>query len=284
MWENKPFTLDLQLCSSVSMKILLLAAALLFPSVTQAHNNLFFPGDAYFSSEWRVGGFDVNKSSMSLSYKRLSNMFMLCGYAGCESLDVTNISMACRKNLETVNSLLIKKHVAAAKDGGDYVESEKSTRPHERLKSREIPYKYFDLFIYNRDYNYTTHGIGYKFNEDWGTLQTDAMKRRHAIYDGIGRVTWDFQYAKVVPGLKLQSVPKNLEAGMGVKEPLEGSASDFSFVIVVANHVESQSVAPIWGLEKEDSKKGVKLAFYVVDDRIRYFEAIERKIVEKPWK
>ena len=114
-----------------------------------AHNNLFFPGDAYFSSEIDGESPRAEKDSMLLSYERLTGSSADCGYAGYESLKINKIPAQMAQNLAGVRAIVARELGAGAKP---------------------VP-----LLVYNRDFPLSSP-FGLKYNEHWREVQVDEAK------------------------------------------------------------------------------------------------------------
>jgi len=253
------------------MKYIVLALLFLCAPLASAHNNLFFPGDAYFSTTWQMKKLELKDKSLTFGYFRLSQVFMACGYAGCSNLQVNELPDNYVANLKKANELLEKKykHLATI---DTYKEADKTP--------------YFRAFIYNKNYDFAKLGIGYKFNENWAKLQTENAKRGHAIYDGVLSTIFDWEHAAEVPGLSLTKKPKSLEAFMGVEEAIEGNAKDYSIVIVLGNYLdeiaEDKMNKDFGQKRKADKKEPDAFQFLVIDDKIRLFTRThEGKLVSK---
>ncbi len=253
------------------VSICLLAISL----VSQGHNNLFFPGDAYFSSEWKFGQFDEEDElkSIELRYSRLSLGIMACGYAGCEKLKIEGLSLMYQNNLKKVNELLLNEYKALASKRNVYVDDKKEIN------------RFFRLLVYNKDYDFKERGLAFKYNEDWARIQKVEAKRRHAIYDGVGgkySVLKDWEGSSKVKGLKTTHMPKDLTPEMGVEEAVKGNAADYVFIIPLSNTIDRM----MEGDEEETytiAGKGKKpielLRFIVVAEKIQLYE----KLPENKW-
>ena len=193
--------------------LLLVSSSLL----VSAHNNLFFPGDAFFSST--VGLDDsFKKKEVSLQYEPVSGTPMACGTAGCHTLKVKNISAQMQTNLEKVNKLVHGKYMKQS------------------AEDRELN-KFFHILVYNRNTDVTKMVLGNRYNEDWASLQTEKAKKGHAMYPGFTEkdlIINDWMLAKKIKGLSLTKGPKTLDAEDGVEEAIEVEAKDIVFVYVVA--------------------------------------------------
>lgn len=202
------------------MKLLLVL--ILTSTICGAHNNLFFPGDCYFSSALTQQGAAKLKteSEVSLSYTRYSKMFMSCGYAGVRNASIIKTPATTLSNLQkTLLDLFTNE--------ADKARILKHTDKHE---------KYFPLFIYNKDFDFTTYPVALKFNEHFATEQTEKAKRSHVIDDRVDSLALksiDDTHAKKVSPLVVEEIPADLTAFMGVKEPIIIDGSKIVFVILL---------------------------------------------------
>ena len=70
-------------------------------SSARAHNNLFLPGDAFYSAKFGEGFFEAQKDRevLALPYHRFYGDFMKCGYAGYENFRITGVSPRRRSSM-----------------------------------------------------------------------------------------------------------------------------------------------------------------------------------------
>lgn len=203
------------------MKILVAIFVLTVSSV-QAHNNLFFPGDAYFSAAFtkdliaKIGKND----GFVIPYHRYSKSFMACGYAGLSNAGISKLPEATQQNLKETLEQLFKEEADKAR-----------TRETDKGKL-----KYFPVLIYNKDFNFKKFPVGLKFNENFKSEQIEKAKRAHAVDDRVESKElrqFDDKYAKVVRALDVQKIPKDLTAFMGVNEPIKIDGSKILFVVLL---------------------------------------------------
>ncbi|MGI9244694.1 MAG: hypothetical protein ACR2RV_28080, partial [Verrucomicrobiales bacterium] len=209
----------------------LLAASLSGSAV--AHNNLFFPGDAYFSAELSrdplkaVGGAG---GELALEYHRYAGDFMACGYAGYENLIVRGLSEAMSNHLQTVHTML-------------EMFSPGPTRGADAKDLKEGHQTGFPMFVYNRDFPLSSP-FGVKYNEAWAEEQTGEAMMRHAIYDDLGGIDFVIDdwasAAEIAPlGIADGRAPMVTELGETgiVRKPVEIDAGRVQIVILAAADV-----------------------------------------------
>ncbi len=218
-----------------------------------AHNNLFLPGDAFFSARFDEDLFDKQKDSkrLDLPYHRFYGKFMACGYAGYENLAVGAISPKVAENLRKVHTKLFKEF----RNGALKAPLDKNAKP------------YFPLLVYNRNYP-LAYPIGLKYNEDWAKDQVEDAGKGHAIYDDIGDTNLliaDWASADEISPLAIDMdrppYPEKTEEGGGVvREPVESAAEGLKFVILAGDDI----------LRFAQRKAG--LTFFVVSEKIQRYQ------------
>ena len=208
-----------------------------------AHNNLFFPGDAYFSSELKPDSFEDGSVEKGLPfvYERLVGTTAKCGYAGYENLLVKNLSQ------RVLDHLLMVQKIAFPK-GSE--------------KAKSLP-----LFIYNRDFPLSSP-FGVKYNEHWQEIQIGEAALPYAIYDELGGsdfVIDDWASAKDIPPLAIADkrapmVKPDGETGV-VETALEIDGTKVMFVILLGGDGEVRRFA----------KREEGLVFFVVTEQLRRY-------------
>jgi hypothetical protein len=192
---------------------------LLFALPLRAHNNLFLPGDAFFTSmvtidmveKWRPGPVTVH-------YSRLSGIGYLCGYLGYGEATIADVNQATIDGvLDTLRQM--------EKEGRGYREGETAD-------GRKI--RWFRIFLYQRDCNLESMRIGLRYNEHWATIQRGHASEDHVLYDeigGAGAILENWQSCELVRGLT-HTATKAVSAGEG-RDSLEISlkAADIKFVV-----------------------------------------------------
>ena len=201
----------------------LLSVLILFSAVSiHAHNNLFFPSDAYFSSsvtkEFPTSISDTN--SIQLSYVRYSEMFMFCGYAGCRNAKIVHVPDETIKNLESTIPQLF----------------EVKPRKFWHFRKNPTPPESLPILIYNKDFDFEEFPVGLKFNEFFKEEQINLAKKHHAIDD---RPTlnsireYDTLHAAKIRPLDVDYIPEDLSDFMEVENPIVVNGSNVVFVILL---------------------------------------------------
>ncbi|MFT4548067.1 MAG: type II secretion system protein G [Pseudoalteromonas tetraodonis] len=227
------------------MKLIIQAAAfvLLALSHAPAHNNLFFPGDAFFSSTFGPGFLagESLEEGLGLTYERHVGTTAKCGYAGYEHLLVKNVSPRFSANLLTVCELLF---------------------PAGTVKASPLP-----LFVYNRGFPLGSP-FGIKYNEHWQQIQVGEAGLPYAIYDELGGADFiidDWASAKDIAPLAIADgrapmVKPDGETGV-VEKPLEIDASKVMVVILSGGEGEVHRFA-----QRQEG-----LVFFVVTERLQRY-------------
>ena len=142
-----------------------------------ANNNYFLPGDAFFyfeieQKEWKE--FKTGKESV-WTYDRPEHLpSMLCGYFGCQKIDLASLSKDYRKRfIEAVDSV---RQTFPAKQ----VEKEFPGFGAPIKKTIEI--NKIRVFVYNRSFDFSQQHIGLKYNESWPD-SAPASHRPHFQFD-----------------------------------------------------------------------------------------------------
>ena len=239
------------------MKRRLLAATFLALLVSSApgHNNLFFPGDAFFSTKFDRGfmGERAAPGTLSLDYERFVGTTAKCGYAGYEKLSIKQVP---DKMLGNLNGL--HKFVFGAGGGA------------------RVP---LPLFVYNRDFPLSSP-FGVKYNERWQEVQVEEAKLERAIYDELGGAEFiidDWASAKDIAPLAVGAgrapmVKPDGQTGV-VEQALEIEASEVMLVVLVGGDAEVVRFA-----RREEG-----LVFFVVTEEVRRYR-FDRKGVAMPQK
>ena len=252
------------------MKPLTLTAffALALSAPVAAHNNLFLPGDAFFSAEFSKDFFNERKrdaTALTVPYHRYAGNFMSCGFAGYENCKVVDVSKKTRANLESVHQILYRDFSPGAPRGADALDLTDGHEPG------------FPLFIYNREFPLSSP-FGVKYNESWVEVQTDEAKMRHAIYDDIGGIDFvvdDWASARDIAPLAIGKGRAPMVSELGetgvVRKPIEVSGDAVMFVILASADVA------------EFARREQGLVFFVVTDEIRRYR-FNRQGVAMPQK
>ena len=229
-----------------------------------AHNNLFFPGDAFFSSSI-AESIDLQKEdslSAEFHYERLSSSYMLCGYLGYSTLRISDVPAPVRKNLGVVREKMFS----------DYEKYLLSQEEEDEETGKKEVIRSFPILIYNRGFDFLKHPIGLRLNEDWVTIQVNEAKREHAIYDGPENsrlILADWRFSSEVPGLTCKLDRKGLKEFMGSKEPITCDGKDIVFVVPIGSSV--------WEIAKME--KGSR--FFVVSETVREFVVTNKGLKEQ---
>ena len=226
------------------------ALALLTGGIAGAHNNLFLPGDAFFSAALSKDYFDEKPGdSLAFEYKRYAGEFMACGWAGYENLAVKGISEDVMNNLRKAHGILFSEFARSAT----------------AVETNGKKNRYFPIFVYNREFPLSSP-FGVKYNERWAEVQTEEAKMRHAIYDDLGDPDFiidDWASARDIAPLAIAEgrapmVTKSGETGI-VREPVEVQAEKVMFVVLAGGDVKR------FALREEG------LVFFVVADDLRRY-------------
>lgn len=205
------------------MRILLLTLLILTQRV-EAHNNLFLPSDAYFSTfanEAVVEQIEAGKA-LDLPYFRFSKSFMRCGYAGIRNAKITDIPEATRKNLTTTLNALFAKEPEQAK----------------RKRTKDGEEAAFPVLVYNKDFDFAKFPLGLKFNQHFAAEQIELAGRKHSIDDRVESAKLrklDAARAKEVRKLDQTSTPKDLKPFMGTDEPTVIDGSKIVFIVLLGS-------------------------------------------------
>jgi hypothetical protein len=245
----------------VKIPVLLSIVAACLVAPAPAHNNLFLPGDAFFSSEFDRDFFkkDATGGTLSFEYHRYAGEFMACGWAGYEKLEMKAVPDPVLHNLRKVHGILFREFSKSAATSG------------EGEKRRQ----YFPIYIYNRDFPLSSP-FGIKYNERWAEVQTGEAKMRHAIYDVLGGMNFvidDWASAKEIAPLAIAKdrapmVSASGETGI-VSKPVEMPAEKAMFVVLAAGDVE------------KFARREEGLVFFVVTENLRRYR-FDRKGIAVP--
>ena len=201
--------------------------------MASAHNNLFFPGDAYFSAELTRDFFEREPPAgedLALEYHRYAGKFMSCGYAGYENLVVKGLPPAMLANLRSTHALLnaFSPGVTRGADAKDLQDGHESG---------------FPIFVYNRTFPLSSP-FGIKYNEAWAEEQTAEAMMRHAIYDDLGEIDFvidDWASAREIARLAIEEGRAPMVTELGetgiVRKPVEIEADKVQFVVLGAADV-----------------------------------------------
>ena len=155
---------------------------------TQAHNNYFLPGDAFFSvcitrdgiAEWMTN----KEDSFTFSYARYDGKFMACGNIGYHALKVTGLD-------DNWKAALSEAYWRYARNVQPVYRVENDD-PLEVTQTNGVV-----ALIYNKDFD---EMLGLKYNEHW-------QKQGEGVYGGLmeaaDAVVWDWNGGPKVPALKV---------------------------------------------------------------------------------
>lgn len=257
-----------------------------------AHNNLFLPGDAFFSTtlsaplvrSWKSGARD-------LDYFRHTYQGMFCGYAGYRVLVLDELTPSMLTNLEQVYQLVAANEqltslqrtserdesmsplitggpeagmagsAAVARPGaitGRQLKLEKETA---RTKApASVP-----MFVYNRSQDVTDIHLGLKYNESIAA-DTTASGHSEVVLDPYvhdprlhAAISLD-QHRSVLPLSYDRASAPSIDDPGGVDEPVHMRALDAQFVVLEGYDITA------FGQRRDG------LRFYVVTDEIRHYE------------
>ena len=227
---------DLLLVHTSSARCMLRSLLILmaFTLPLRAHNNLFLPGDAFFTAmvtieeveKWRPG-------PVTVEYNRLRRVIVFCGYLGYGKATITNVTQA------TIDSLL-----------GTLRQWEKDGHGYEEGKTADgKKIRWFRLFLYQRDCNLESVRIGLRYNEHWATIQRAHASEEHVLYDeigGEGAVLENWQSSELVRGLTHTATKALSEAERGETLGISLKAADIKFVVCA-----KADIAPYANLSEE---------------------------------
>ena len=165
------------------MNRILLAACLLLSlaASSQANNNFYIPGDAFFyfevdQSEWQE--FKSGKKSI-WKYDRPDTLpQMFCGYAGYLNLDMSDLPDGYRKRL--VDAIARMKSRYPTKIVEQEVPNGFGGPPQKKQQeTNQIP-----VFVYNQNFDFANYRIGLKYNESWpATATLFGHTQKHFQFD-----------------------------------------------------------------------------------------------------
>ena len=146
--------------------LLLIGIYLSLSSPLLANNNFYIQGDAFFyfeidNTEWKQ---IKNNELLTVEYDRPETLpFMLCGYAGYEKLDVSTLPSIYRKRLtEAIGDM--KQRYPTKIQTIDHGPPKFFGSP-AGIEKKEI--NKIRVFAYHRDFDFSKHRIGLKYNESW---------------------------------------------------------------------------------------------------------------------
>jgi len=229
------------------MKFLVPTLLLTF-ATAQAHNNLFFPGDAHFPTTVTEDFLKSlkNEGQLKFDYESQAMMTAACGYAGIRYAMIEKLPNATRDNLVEVLSGLfaetpfqgmrketeegLMKKMDALGKGVSEAEAAKLAKS----------LKYFPIFIYNRDFDFNQHAPLLRYNENFETEQTQKAETSDFVDDLLFSPElklYDEKHAKHIRALDAKKYPASLRAFMGVDEPVVLDGSKIVFVIPLGHSV-----------------------------------------------
>ena len=235
---------------SYGVKTVLLSflVALSFGGSLAAHNNLFLPGDAFFSAAFSKDFFKGNsaKGDLAFEYHRYAGEFMACGWAGYEKLEVKAVPEPVLHNLRKAHGILFGEFARSAVADGDGG-------------------AFFPIFVYNRDFPLSSP-FGLKYNERWAEVQTGEAKMGHAIYDDLGGLDFiidDWASATEIAPLAIAEGRAPMVSAAGetgiVSKPVEMAAGKAMFVVLAGGDV------------KKFAQREEGLVFFVVTEDLRRY-------------
>ena len=214
------------------LQLLIFASCLAcLPELSWANNSYFIPGDAFFyfeidQAEWKA--FKAGKQSI-WKYDRPEHLsFTFCGYAGYENLDLGDLPDDFRKRfIESVDTM-------------------KKSFP-TKIEEREVPNGFapgliekeqFELnkiriFVFNKDFDFSRHRIGLKYNESWPDFAVKkGYEREHFRYDFFiatpQAIVESWRMGSEVPALQIE-FPED-DKGY-VKKPIKFDADKFQLLV-----------------------------------------------------
>ena len=212
---------SLQKHSFFTRKRLFIVFALCAAWPLKAHNNLFFPGDSFFSSELtaKVSRLKDNKPWL-ITYKRHYKTTMPCGFAGYRSLEIHNITEDLKRNLAKI-----------------FTNRKKETQKDQ-----------FPLFIYNKNFDLNNFHLCLRYNENW-QKETVELGFEHSVYEGINKnhdlAVQDWRQSIKVPPLQTtghRPKSKNEKKHKEMSHIIKADANKIMFVILESPDIESYAL------------------------------------------
>lgn len=207
------------------IRALLMLVAFVLP--LRAHNNLFLPGDAFFTAlvtiedveKWRPG-------SVTVEYSRIPAVGYLCGYFGYGKAIIADVNQATIDGV--LNSLRkLKQEGRGYREG----EAEGGKKIH-----------WFRIFLYQRDCNLESMRIGLRYNEHWATIQRAHASEEHVLYDEIGgdaAIIENWQSSTLVRGLTYTATKAVSEGERSGALEISLKAADLKFVVCANANIAS---------------------------------------------
>lgn len=191
-----------------------------FSSSAVAHNNLFLPGDAFFSARFSKDFFEEQKdaSILDLSYERYAGDCADCTWFAYENLSIRDVSPATLANLKKTHSLLFTLFPNEAK-----------TNPFDKEES-----PWFPIYVYNADFP-ISYPVGLKFNESANAEQASTDKKVYDHFDDVDLITEDLASQNDVAPLTLDVSYDDLVTRLNgeiVREPVTTVAAKLQFLIL----------------------------------------------------
>lgn len=206
------------------IRVLLVLLAFALP--LRAHNNLFLPGDAFFTAmvtideveKWRPG-------PVTLMYDRLRSVTYFCGYLGYRKAIIADVTQA------TIDGMLGTLR-QLEKEGRGYREGEADD-------GKKI--RWFRVFLYQRDCNLGAMRIGLRYNEHWATIQRAHASEEHVMYDEIGdagAIVENWQSCELVRALTHTATGTLADAKQDGSSEITLPAVDIKFVVCTNTDIQ----------------------------------------------
>ena len=208
--------------------------------VSQAANQFFMPGDAFFHTLLTQKSLNrIAKSPQPVfTYHRPSHLpSMFCGYAGFATMQYKDMPASLRRNLQSVYRT-VRKQTPLRVEITDEMKIKKTPEgdvevPTGRKLQREI--NGLSVFFYNSSFDFTKRRLALKYNEKWadefaafGHRRDDAMLEAFAPLPKA--IAEDWRDAKTVPALQAV-VPAMTAKNIGKPVQVQGKL----MAIVVSN-------------------------------------------------
>ncbi|MEM9412917.1 MAG: hypothetical protein AAGA30_17530 [Planctomycetota bacterium] len=208
-----------------------------FPLRGIANNNYFIPGDAFYYFEISQAEWDeFKKGSLSTwAYDRPDHLpLMLCGYAGYRNMDVSDLPNDYRKRfIEAVERMKKQFPTRVEKIQEDGLFNQKVRRSIEKNQIR--------IFVYNKEFDFTKHRIGLKYNETWPEMGPRlGHAKEHFQFDFFVNtpkaIAESWRMGSNVKGLQVE-LPA-VHRGV-IQTPIRFNPNELKFLIAPPNSIES---------------------------------------------
>ncbi|QDT70179.1 hypothetical protein MalM25_31250 [Planctomycetes bacterium MalM25] len=249
----------------------IVAALLAWTPAAPAVNVAFMPGDAFFHAELTEESLDKFRDSViGLEYAYPSGTYTFCGFAGYTRLKILGDTRALTGHVKSLFKSRIKQQA-----GKKYVDA----------MGFEEDFAGFHLFVYDRSFVCSSESrIGLKYNEDWVSLQNEALglpaaqrgsARFTTFVSTAGAVAHEWQYAASVPGLPTR-VP--MGPGWGPAGPVVHGPAEIEVKAVQIVLVPEPDIAKL--LQRTPGSE----FFSITEDGVVLWGWDERrKLQSKPW-